>query len=144
MAYKILDTKNLQEYLLSLPIICDFFKSRHLSISEIGDGNLNFVFLVTATDDDSKKLIVKQAVPYLRCVGESYPLAKERMTYEIRSLEHFATLSEHIPKIYYSDEEMSLIVMEYLKEHIIMRQGMIQGITYPNFTPNWTQRSTRS
>ena len=134
MSYKILDIKNIQEYLFSLPEIKSYFNSEALEIKEIGDGNLNFVFLATSTTNNSKSLIVKQAVPYLRCVGESYPLSKERMTYEIRSLETFAKLSEHIPKIYHSDEEMSVIVMEYLSEHIIMRKGMIDSVIYPNFS----------
>ena len=134
MSYKILDINNIEEYLFSLPEIKNFFNSDSLEIKEIGDGNLNFVFLATSTVDNTRSLIIKQAVPYLRCVGESYPLSKERMTYEIRSLETFATLSEHIPKIYHSDEDMSVIVMEYLGEHIIMRKGMINSIIYPNFS----------
>jgi len=133
MAYTILDVSNLEDYLFSLPHIRSFFDAESLVIDEIGDGNLNFVFLVTSRNDASRQLIVKQAVPYLRCVGESYPLAKERMTYEIRSLERFAELSRHIPKIYHSDEEMSVVIMEYLGEHIIMRKGMIEGIKYPEF-----------
>jgi len=134
MSYKILDIKNIQEYLFSLPEIKSYFNADTLEIKEIGDGNLNFVFLATSTTESSKSLIVKQAVPYLRCVGESYPLSKERMTYEIRSLETFAKLSEHIPKIYHSDEDMSVIVMEYLDKHIIMRKGMIESVIYPNFS----------
>ncbi len=133
MLYKILDAANIQEYLFSLPDIKSDFNADALHIKEIGDGNLNFVFLATSVTDASKSLIVKQAVPYLRCVGESYPLSKERMTYEIRSLKTFAKLSEHIPKIYHSDEEMSVIVMEYLSEHIIMRKGMIDSVIYPSF-----------
>jgi len=133
MAYTILDTSNLETYLFSLPKIKAFFDADALIINEIGDGNLNFVFLVTSRSDTSKQLIVKQAVPYLRCVGESYPLSKERMTYEIRSLEHFARLSKHIPQIYHSDEKMSVLIMEYLSTHIIMRKGMVEGINYPKF-----------
>ena len=133
MSYTILDASTLEAYLFSLPKIKAFFNADSLIVDEIGDGNLNFVFLVTSSSDRSKQLIVKQAVPYLRCVGESYPLSKERMTYEIRSLEHFATLSLHIPKIYHSDEEMSVLIMEYLSSHIIMRKGMIEGIEYPKF-----------
>jgi len=134
MSYTILDASNLEAYLFSLPKIKAFFDADSLIIDEIGDGNLNFVFLVTSSADTSKQLIIKQAVPYLRCVGESYPLSKERMTYEIRSLERFAQLSPHIPKIYHSDEEMSVLIMEYLSSHIIMRKGMIEGIEYPKFT----------
>jgi len=133
MSYTILDTSNLEAYLFSLPKIKAFFDANSLIIDEIGDGNLNFVFLVTSSSDASRQLIIKQAVPYLRCVGESYPLSKERMTYEIRSLERFAQLSPHIPKIYYSDEEMSVLIMEYLSSHIIMRKGMIEGVEYPKF-----------
>ncbi|MEN8302753.1 MAG: S-methyl-5-thioribose kinase [Campylobacterota bacterium] len=134
MSYKILDINNIQEYLFSLPEIKSFFSSDSLEVKEIGDGNLNFVFLATSSTDSSKSLIVKQAVPYLRCVGEEYPLSKERMTYEIRSLERFSKLSRHIPKIYHSDEDMSVVVMEYLSEHIIMRKGMIESTLYPNFS----------
>jgi len=133
MPYKILNTKNIEEYLFSLPAIREFFNSQSLEVKEIGDGNLNFVFLASSKADSTKSLIVKQAVPYLRCVGEEYPLSRERMTYEIRSLETFATLSEHIPTIYHSDEAMSVIVMEYLGEHIIMRKGMIESTRYPLF-----------
>jgi len=133
MSYKILNTQNIEEYLFSLPAIREFFDSQNLEVKEIGDGNLNFVFLATSKADSTKSLIVKQAVPYLRCVGEEYPLSRERMTYEIRSLETFATLSEHIPTIYHSDEAMSVIVMEYLGEHIIMRKGMIESTLYPHF-----------
>lgn len=134
MTYKILDTSNIEEYLFSLSEIKAYFDSPKLTISEIGDGNLNFVFLATSTTDSSKQLIVKQAVPYLRCAGESYPLSKERMTYEIRSLEAFSKLSKHVPKIYHSDEEMSVVIMEFLSDHIIMRKGMIDGVIYPNFS----------
>jgi len=133
MSYTILDASNLEAYLFSLPKIKAFFDADSLVIDEIGDGNLNFVFLVTSSSDTSRQLIIKQAVPYLRCVGESYPLSKERMTYEIRSLKRFAELSPHIPKIYHSDEEMSVLIMEYLSSHIIMRKGMIEGMEYPKF-----------
>ncbi len=133
MSYAILDASNLEAYLFSLPKIKAFFNADSLIIDEIGDGNLNFVFLVTSSSDALKQLIIKQAVPYLRCVGESYPLSKERMTYEIRSLERFAALSPYIPKIYHSDEEMSVLIMEYLNSHVIMRKGMIAGIEYPRF-----------
>ncbi len=132
MSYTILTISSLERYLLSLHDIALFFDEAPLHIEEIGDGNLNFVFLVTSTRERNKQLIVKQAVPYLRCVGEEYPLSKERMTYEIRSLNHFATLSAHTPKIYYSDEAMSVIIMEYLSDHRIMRKGMIEGIVYPH------------
>jgi len=40
---------------------------------EIGDGNINFVFVVSGA---SGAVIVKQGLPYIRCVGESWPLSQ--------------------------------------------------------------------
>lgn len=40
---------------------------------EIGDGNINFVFVITGP---SGSIIVKQGLPYIRCVGESWPLSQ--------------------------------------------------------------------
>ena len=42
---------------------------------EIGDGNINFVFLV---EGPAGGVIVKQALPYVRVVGESWPLTQVR------------------------------------------------------------------
>jgi 5-methylthioribose kinase len=82
-----------------------------------------------------KVLIVKQAVPFLRCVGEDFPLSRERMTYEIRALQKFYTICpSFVPKIYYASQEMSLVVMEYLGNHIIMRKGLINSVKYKNFS----------
>ena len=40
-------------------------------VQEVGDGNLNLVFIVEGT---AGSVIVKQALPYVRLVGESWPL----------------------------------------------------------------------
>ncbi len=40
-----------------------------ITIESIGDGNLNNVFRVVNTDT-KKSLIIKQALPYLKCIGE--------------------------------------------------------------------------
>jgi len=103
-----------------------------LDIQEIGDGNLNFVFRVTNSSDSSRSVIVKQAVPYLRMVGEAWPLARDRMRFEIRALKIYNDLApELVPKIHHADEEMSTLVMQCLDNHIILRVGMIDGVQYP-------------
>ncbi len=135
MGYHILTTQTIKEFLLNIPNIKAFFDDENLTVDEIGDGNLNFVFIVKNQKDPQKALIVKQAVPYLRIAGESFPLSKERMTFEIRALQSSEKLvPEYTPKIYYSDEEMSVVVMEFLSEHIIMRKGLIDCIYYDNFS----------
>lgn len=135
MSYKVFDVNSVVEYLLSVKEIVDFFNSSSLIAEEIGDGNLNYVYKVSSQDDSTKVLIVKQAVPYLRCVGEEFPLSRERMTYEIRALNKFYKIFPNfVPKVYHSSEEMSIVAMEYLGSHIIMREGLINAVKYSKFS----------
>src|ERR1700740_1113409 len=52
-------------------------------IREVGDGNLNLVFIV---EGPAGGLVVKQALPYVRLVGESWPLPLERSWFEYNAL----------------------------------------------------------
>jgi len=133
--YKILDKRSVIDYLLELPEIVEFYNTTKLEAKEIGDGNLNFVYLVKSVQNPSKALVLKQAVPYLRCVGEEFPLSRERMTYEIRALKKFKLLAPtFVPDIYHTSEEMSLIVMQYLDKHNILRYDLINKKTFLNFS----------
>ncbi|MCB2011153.1 MAG: S-methyl-5-thioribose kinase, partial [Geminicoccaceae bacterium] len=51
-------------------------------VSEVGDGNLNLVFIVEGPAGD---ICVKQALPYVRLVGESWPLPLDRAFFEHRA-----------------------------------------------------------
>ena len=135
MKYKELDVNSVLDFIQNLDSVKEFFDSDELSVAEIGDGNLNYVYIVKSKQDPKKALIVKQAVEYLRCVGEEYALSRERMSFEIRALKKFYEyLPSFVPKIYYENEDMSLVIMQYLGEHIIMRKGLIEKIIYPNFS----------
>jgi 5-methylthioribose kinase len=134
MQYIQLNKETLVEYLKKIHNVMEFFEDDEISADEIGDGNLNYVYIVKSVKNPKKALIAKQAVPYLRCVGEEFALSKDRMTYEIRALEKFYSIfPSFVPKIYYTNEEMSLVVMQYLDNHIIMRQGLIEKVKYEKF-----------
>jgi len=134
MNYKILNKNSVVKYLLEIKEIMDFFEDLEIFAEEIGDGNLNYVYIVKSVKNPDKAMIVKQAVPFLRCVGEEFPLSRERMTYEIRALEKFYSIFPNfVPKIYFASEEMSIVAMEYLSKHIIMREGLINKVKYDNF-----------
>ena len=93
---------------------------------EIGDGNLNLVFRVQ-TDD--KSLIVKQAVPYLRVAGEGWPLTLDRARIEAAALaQQQAVAPGMVPQVHHYDPEQYLIVMEDLREHVLWRQVLCDGI----------------
>ncbi len=132
--YEVLDAASIPAYLQAIPAVAAVLGAdSELTITEIGDGNLNFVFRVSRADDDSASVILKQAVPYLRMVGDEWPLGRDRMTFEIRALTLYNEIvPELVPHIHHADEAMSVLVMEFLDGQRILRQGMIEGITYPN------------
>ncbi len=101
------------------------------SIAEVGDGNLNLVFIVKGPKGG---VAVKQALPYVRLVGEAWPLPLSRAHYEHMALSEQARLTGRlVPAIHHYDEKLALIVMELLEPHIIMRRGMITATLYPKF-----------
>jgi 5-methylthioribose kinase len=101
------------------------------NVSEVGDGNLNLVFIVKGPQGG---VAVKQALPYVRLVGESWPLPLSRAHYEHMALSEQARLTGRlVPAIHHYDEKLALIVMELLEPHIIMRRGMITATPNPKF-----------
>ena len=50
-------------------------RSQDWSVREVGDGNLNLVFIVKGPTGG---VCLKQALPYVRLVGESWPLPIDR------------------------------------------------------------------
>jgi 5-methylthioribose kinase len=103
----------------------------NLTVSEIGDGNLNYVYRINRSDDPSRSIILKQSVPYLRMAGESWPLNKNRMITEIRALEAYNKITpEFVPDIYHVDEDMCVLIMQDLGEVKVLRYSMIEGKTF--------------
>ena len=100
---------------------------------EIGDGNVNYVFRLWS-ETTGESLVVKQAMPYLRCVGESYPLPIERVIREADALELQARFAPGlVPKILRRFDSLGLLVMEDLSALRVMRHEMLQQIRHPHF-----------
>jgi 5-methylthioribose kinase len=105
-----------------------------LRCEEIGDGNLNLIFRIASERDRSRSVIIKQALPYVRLVGESWPLSPERARIESDALAIQARLCpDMVPQLYHYEPELYLTVMEDLRDAVIMRKGLIAGRSYPNF-----------
>jgi len=84
-------------------------------------------------------VLIKQAVPYLRCVGESWPLSLRRNYFERKALEaHASVAPEYLPRVFAFDEASAAMVMEFLGEHIILRKGVMRGVRYPKFAEHIT------
>jgi 5-methylthioribose kinase len=130
--YRILDTATIPAFLGSRPEIRALLGGRPESwrVREVGDGNLNLVFIVEGAE---RSVCVKQALPYLRVAGESWPMTLERAFFETS---YFSAVAPYvgglIPQIYHYDPELYCTVMECLSPHIILRRGLIAGRRYPD------------
>ena len=136
--YRILHEADLRGYLAGVPAVAARLGGAPAawSISEVGDGNLNLVFIVKGT---SGGVAVKQALPYVRLVGESWPLPLSRSHYEHLALTHQARLAPGlVPALLHHNEPLALVVMELLEPHIIMRKGLVAGTRYPRFVDDIT------
>ncbi|KAL1544304.1 Methylthioribose kinase 1 [Salvia divinorum] len=114
-----------------------------LQIKEVGDGNLNFVYIVSGP---SGSIVIKQALPYIRCIGESWPMTKERAYFEASVLqEHGGLCPNHVPEVYHFDRKMCLIGMRYIEPpHIILRKGLIAGMEYPLLADHLSEYMART
>lgn len=98
-------------------------------VREVGDGNLNLVFIV---DGPKGSAVVKQALPYVRLVGDSWPLPLKRSFFEYHALRRQAQRDPGmVPEIFHFNSEQAMIVMEFLSPHIILRRALIAGQQLP-------------
>lgn len=105
-----------------------------LTCREIGDGNLNLVFHIQ-DNGVGKGIILKQALPYAKVVGESWPLSLDRARIESEALAIQYSLAPGLaPQVYRYDAELALTAMEDLSDHVIMRKGLIERGNYPHFS----------
>ncbi|WP_130864723.1 S-methyl-5-thioribose kinase [Acidipropionibacterium timonense] len=96
------------------------------SVREIGDGNLNLVFLVK--DSHGRGLCVKQALPYVRMTGEGWPMTPDRARHEVESLQaHGALVPDLVPKVFFYDPSRYIFAMEDLSDHEVWRSALNKG-----------------
>ncbi|KAG6545215.1 hypothetical protein Mapa_013327 [Marchantia paleacea] len=129
--YRPLDEKAASEYLAMVPALAERLggSPQDWSIKEVGDGNMNYVYIVGGPRGS---LVLKQALPYVRCVGESWAMTLERAYFEANALrKEFELVPEYVPEVFHFDHPMAVIAMRYCEPpHIILRKGLIQGIVY--------------
>jgi 5-methylthioribose kinase len=131
-AYRMLDRDSLIGLLGAMEEVAGRLEGdpRDWRVLEVGDGNLNLVFIV---EGRSGSVCVKQALPYVRAAGPSWPMSLDRAYFENS---YYRTVAPHvrklIPQIYRYDPDQHFTVMERLSPHIILRHGLIAGRRYPN------------
>ncbi|HEV7544578.1 MAG TPA: S-methyl-5-thioribose kinase [Reyranella sp.] len=129
--YRALKEADVAAYLADVPAVANNLggKAADWKVREVGDGNLNLVFVI---EGRKSGVVLKQALPYVRLVGESWPLSLSRAFFEHQALSAQAKVAPaHVPKVFHFDETLALTVMAYLNPHIILRKGLIRGTVYP-------------
>jgi len=143
-AYQILDVRSLCDYIDALPSVRTLLggRSQDWHVREVGDGNLNLVFIVEGPEGS---ICVKQALPYVRAAGPSWPMTPERATFENH---YYRAVGPHVgallPRIHHYDPEIYCTVMERLAPHIILRHGLLAGHRYPLLADHLAEFAARA
>lgn len=130
--YERLDDTSLRQWLSGHPALSESLggSAQDWLVSEVGDGNLNVVFLVSGPQGG---LCVKQSLPYVRVVGPSWPMPLERAYFEQL---HYATIGRFVgalaPRLLHYEPRLFAMVLELLPDHRILRQLLIEGQRLPS------------
>ena len=109
-----------------------FAPDAKLTVKEIGDGNLNYVFRVVE-EATGKSMIVKQAGEALRISAEMHVSTdRNRIESEILQLQDKLAPGS-VPKIYGYDTTMCACAMEDLSDHELMRYALMRHEIFPRF-----------
>lgn len=128
--YKFLTTEEIPEYIRSRPNLAARIDVDKLaSVEEIGDGNLNLVFI--AKDEDGRGVVIKQALPYVRMTGEGWPMTPERSRFEVQSLKaHRALVPDLVVEVIDEEPERFIFAMEDLSDHRVWRGALNESLRH--------------
>ncbi|MEQ8197573.1 MAG: S-methyl-5-thioribose kinase [Clostridiaceae bacterium] len=134
-SYFTMNEEDALEY--SSSVLNYFDPEADLSCSEIGDGNLNYVFRIS----DSKcgrSVIIKQAGPYAR-ISDEFKVSPDRNRIESDILRLQHKLAEgFVPEVYSYDSIMNCTAMEDLSDYTIMRKALNEHKKFPLFADHIT------
>lgn len=128
VTYELLSPETVTAYVRRRPALAALLDTDvPLKTREIGDGNLNLIFVVH--DSKGASLVLKQALPYVRMAGPSWPLTPERNTEEARALKAHGELApEFVPALYDFDHASHVIAMEDLSSYRVWRAALNDGV----------------
>ncbi|WP_133913492.1 S-methyl-5-thioribose kinase [Streptomyces sp. NBC_00582] len=136
MGYRILETDDIPAYLRERGHWpdgsdgSDGADRETISVREVSDGNVNRVFLASNADG-TRSLALKQALPWVRVAGPSWPLSPDRADAEARAYEQVAKVApDKIPAIHGYDPEHYALVMEDLSDLEVLRTTLNEGAPY--------------
>jgi len=128
MDYEFLSQEGIPDYIRSRPELAGVVDPDAIvSITEVGDGNLNLVFIIE--DSAGKSVVLKQALPYVRLVGPEWPMTPLRAAKEAHALmTHSALVPELVPVTHFYDQDRYVIGMENLQGFRVWRGALMEGL----------------
>jgi 5-methylthioribose kinase len=126
--YQILDESSAEAYVRRHPMLDALVgSSEPLIVREVGDGNLNLVFVIRP-DPASVGLVLKQALPWVRVHGPSWALTPKRAIAEARAYAiHQKFAADFIPRFFAFDRENYVLAMEDLSDLRNWREALNDG-----------------
>jgi len=128
--YEFLTKDNITDYLSSKQVFAKLIDANNLvEFKEVGDGNLNLVFIMK--DSAGKGIVLKQALPYVRLVGPDWPMTPSRARIEAETtIIHSKFAKDLVPEIYDYDPDRYIIAMEDLSDHVVWRGALNSGLRF--------------
>ena len=128
--YPFLTVEGVADHLRSRPALADRIDASALtSVREVGDGNLNLVFVLR--DRQDRGLVLKQALPYVRLVGPSWPMTPDRARHEAEALRlHGRLAPDLVPELYDYDPAHYVLAIEDLSDHRVWRGALNEGMRH--------------
>jgi len=107
--------------------ICHDLDLDHLAVVEVGDGNLNEVYL--CRDAAGRGLCLKRSLPYVRLVGTSWPLTEERIAAEVRWYEAVSDVAPELTAGFQGyDPQAHVLALEDLSAWRVWRSELCEGV----------------
>lgn len=125
--YEFLTTETIADYIRTVPALAQRIDADDLvSVKEIGDGNLNLVFVTR--DSRGRGVCLKQALPYVRMTGPDWPMTPERARLEADSLRRHGPLAPGlVTEVLHFDDSRYIIGLEDLSDHTVWRTALNEG-----------------
>lgn len=133
--YFLMECNDIVEYVLQKYEI--FAEDAELSVEEIGDGNLNYVFRVQDEKNGASVILKHSGIETRAKSGRHVDTDRNRIEAEILMLQD-KYVSGYVPRVYGYDPVMCCMVMEDLKNYEVMRGALLKFSIYPFFADQIT------
>ena len=129
MSVELLEAATVPAYLTAHPDLAGGVDPATAQVREVGDGNLNLVFI--AEDAAGASVVLKQSLPYVR-TDHSWAVPQDRIFAEARGYEAAARTSPgSTPRFFGLDVDRRLIAIEDLSAWAVWRSALNEGRITP-------------